>query len=197
MRGNGGNKIVLFPDLDAVITILATNYDQTDMHDLTYALINQYILPALDAGLQDLGGVRHEAPGLVAASEARFSLGISKNGNTSVDSATLFDTVTVRGQIRPEAGDVGRSADVFVVDRLLEDDSWWMQTIGGTWVPWNGTVADLEPFREGQVLTAALYLDLFTGTVRKAGNHRIFLGYRTPDGVLRYHVNGLPLTIVE
>jgi CubicO group peptidase (beta-lactamase class C family) len=47
MRGNGGNQVVLFPDLDAVVTILATNYNQLDMYDLTSALILQYILPAL------------------------------------------------------------------------------------------------------------------------------------------------------
>lgn len=47
MSGNGGNKVALFPELDAVVTILATNYNDRDMHDLTADLINTHILPAL------------------------------------------------------------------------------------------------------------------------------------------------------
>lgn len=47
MSGNGGNKVALFPELDAVVTILATNYNDRDMHALTSDLINAHILPAL------------------------------------------------------------------------------------------------------------------------------------------------------
>jgi len=47
MSGNGGNKVVLFPDLKTVVVILSTNYNQRDMHDLTSALIERHILPAL------------------------------------------------------------------------------------------------------------------------------------------------------
>jgi CubicO group peptidase (beta-lactamase class C family) len=49
MSGNGGNKILLFPDLKAVVVILSTNYNRRDMHELTGALIEQHILPALVA----------------------------------------------------------------------------------------------------------------------------------------------------
>lgn len=47
MSGNGGNKVVLFPDLKTVVVILSTNYNQRDMHQLSTALIEQHILPAL------------------------------------------------------------------------------------------------------------------------------------------------------
>ncbi|RSY89746.1 class C beta-lactamase-related serine hydrolase [Sphingomonas koreensis] len=47
MSGNGGNKAVLFPDLKAVVVILSTNYNQRDMHQLSTALIERHILPAL------------------------------------------------------------------------------------------------------------------------------------------------------
>lgn len=47
MSGNGGNKVVLLPDLKAVVVILSTNYNQRDMHQLSTALIEQHILPAL------------------------------------------------------------------------------------------------------------------------------------------------------
>lgn len=47
MSGNGGNKVVLFPDLKTVVVILSTNYNQRDMHQLSTTLIEQHILPAL------------------------------------------------------------------------------------------------------------------------------------------------------
>jgi CubicO group peptidase (beta-lactamase class C family) len=49
MSGNGGNKVVLFPDLDAVVVVLSTNYNQRDMHEMTTAPIERHILPALIA----------------------------------------------------------------------------------------------------------------------------------------------------
>lgn len=50
MSGNGGNMIVLFPEIDTVITILATNYNRADSADNSHALIEDHILPALPAG---------------------------------------------------------------------------------------------------------------------------------------------------
>ena len=47
MSGNGGNKVVLMPQLDAVIVILSTNYNKRNMHEQTARLIEEYILPAL------------------------------------------------------------------------------------------------------------------------------------------------------
>lgn len=49
MSGNGGNKVVLFPDLKTVVVILSTNYNQRDMHQLSTTLIERHILPALKA----------------------------------------------------------------------------------------------------------------------------------------------------
>lgn len=50
MKGNGGNMIVLFPETDTVITILATNYNRHDMTKKSVALVQDYILPALPTG---------------------------------------------------------------------------------------------------------------------------------------------------
>lgn len=47
MSGNGGNKVVLFPTLKTVVVILSTNYNRRDMHQLSSALIERHILPAL------------------------------------------------------------------------------------------------------------------------------------------------------
>lgn len=47
MSGNGGNKVVLFPEFDAVVVLLATNYNSRGMHDQTTELVERHILPAL------------------------------------------------------------------------------------------------------------------------------------------------------
>lgn len=147
-----------------------------------------------------LGGSRHDGPGRVATSSSSFSLGVSRDsGATFVSTATVAETVLIRGEVRPEAANVGQPATLFVVDRLLDSNmnhiSFMMRTQSGVWVTWNGSVATLQAFRENQTLTSVVSLDLFTGTLGTAGNHRFFLGYMPPDGILRYHVNGLPITI--
>lgn len=47
MAGNGGQKVAVFPGLDAIVVITTTNYGRPDAHDLTKALLEKYVLPAL------------------------------------------------------------------------------------------------------------------------------------------------------
>jgi len=47
MSGNGGNKVVVLDEYDAVVTILSTNYNQRDMHNLTTDILERHVLPVL------------------------------------------------------------------------------------------------------------------------------------------------------
>jgi CubicO group peptidase (beta-lactamase class C family) len=47
MSGNGGNKVVGFPNLDACAVITSTNYNTRGMHEQTEKLLTDYILPAI------------------------------------------------------------------------------------------------------------------------------------------------------
>jgi CubicO group peptidase (beta-lactamase class C family) len=47
MSGNGGNKIVGIPSLDAAIAITSTNYATKGMHEQTEKILTDYIIPAL------------------------------------------------------------------------------------------------------------------------------------------------------
>jgi CubicO group peptidase (beta-lactamase class C family) len=47
MAGNGGNTVVMFGDLDAVVVVTRTNYNMRGMHQQTIALIEEQILPEL------------------------------------------------------------------------------------------------------------------------------------------------------
>jgi CubicO group peptidase (beta-lactamase class C family) len=47
MSGNGGNKVVVIPDLDMAAVITSTNYNSRGMHEQTEKILNDYILPAV------------------------------------------------------------------------------------------------------------------------------------------------------
>lgn len=48
MSGNGGNKVVVFPDLDMVVVVTTTNYNQRDAHELTEKLLSDHVLAAVE-----------------------------------------------------------------------------------------------------------------------------------------------------
>ena len=47
MSGNGGNKILGFPQLDMAVVITSTNHNTHGMHEQTEKLLTDYILPAV------------------------------------------------------------------------------------------------------------------------------------------------------
>lgn len=47
MTGNGGNKVVAFPELGLVVVITSTNYSTRGMHEQTEKLLTDYILTAV------------------------------------------------------------------------------------------------------------------------------------------------------
>ena len=47
MYGNGGNKILVFPDLRATVVVTSENFRERDAHALTDRLITEHVLPAL------------------------------------------------------------------------------------------------------------------------------------------------------
>jgi CubicO group peptidase (beta-lactamase class C family) len=47
MSGNGGNKVVVFPDLELVVVITSTNYNQPGMHTQTDRLLTEHLVAAI------------------------------------------------------------------------------------------------------------------------------------------------------
>jgi CubicO group peptidase (beta-lactamase class C family) len=47
MSGNGGNKVYVLPELDAVVVVTTTNYNVHGAHALTEQLLTTLILPAM------------------------------------------------------------------------------------------------------------------------------------------------------
>jgi len=48
MSGNGGNKMVAIPELNATVVITATNYNNRNGHSFTDELMNEYLVPFLE-----------------------------------------------------------------------------------------------------------------------------------------------------
>jgi CubicO group peptidase (beta-lactamase class C family) len=48
MQGNGGNKVVVFPQLNLVVVITSTNYNTRGMHEQTDRLLSEYILASVE-----------------------------------------------------------------------------------------------------------------------------------------------------
>jgi hypothetical protein len=116
---------------------------------------------------------------------ASFAIGMTRDaGNTYVTTASLNETVSIVGEIRPEAELIGQQADIFVVERV--NGAFTMKRADGTYIPWNGLVADLTPFKPAATLAGTVNVDIFSGTLGVSGDHRVFLGYRPADGILRY-----------
>jgi hypothetical protein len=47
MSGNGGNKVLAFPELDLAVVITSTNYSTRGMHEQTEKMLTDYILAAV------------------------------------------------------------------------------------------------------------------------------------------------------
>jgi len=133
-----------------------------------------------------LDGARHVSPGVISGTTATFEIGMSLDGgSTYVETARLGDSVVISGVVRPEAGDIAKTGDVFIVEKS-DQNTFSMRTAAGDYVSWNGSVPALVPFLDNQILTPEMTVEIFSGQLGFAGGKRLFLGYMPADGILRF-----------
>ncbi len=112
---------------------------------------------------------------------AKFAIGLSiNNGQSWQTTASIYESVLIKGSIDPAPEHVGTKADIFVVE--LYNNQWTMRTVNGTWVPWSTKVADLQPFMEDVTLAATQDITLHQGSITTSGQHKLFIGYLPASG---------------
>ncbi|HEY0960820.1 MAG TPA: hypothetical protein VGE69_00510 [Pseudomonadales bacterium] len=122
--------------------------------------------------------------------EARFALGLTIDAGISwQQSANLKQPVLIRGSVEPAAAHVGTMGDIFVVEWYAGRLS--MLAADGTWQPWTGRIADLQPARDDVQLTARHELTLYEGSIAAAGRHQLYIGYMPANATtIVYSANG-------
>jgi uncharacterized secreted protein with C-terminal beta-propeller domain len=125
------------------------------------------------------------------------------DGSGSISNATRHlyadvlvegDTVSARYDFTPQAADVGKIANVYVVGRI--DDgvaTRWFNLTAGTWRPWDGSVATLGAFAT-KALQAQEQVQLVDAQLF-AGEYQIYAGYQVSGGALVYSPNPLSFSV--
>lgn len=157
-------------------------------------LITCPVIAMGQAAPREINGARNSAAtGTSLDTNVSFSLHMTLAGDDVLrDSAESGQDISISAIIRPETGDIGRPADIVVVD--FRPPVLSMRNIDGNFVAWNGSLRSLVPSQEGVSLQAELSVEVFSGRLGTAGEHRIFIGFLVGDD-LYFTPSALRLTI--
>ena len=152
---------------------------------------------------RDANGARNTAAeGTRVDTNVSFSLRMSLTGEKLLrTSATPGDSISIRATIHPEIADIGKLADIILVDFL--PPVLGMRNSDGNFVSWNGSLRRLVPYLEGIALEEELDVEVFSGQLGATGNHRIFVGFLVDDALyftptaLRFDIEEAPASSLE
>ena len=148
---------------------------------------------------REVNGARNSATdGTQLDTNVTFTLQMSLTGdNIPRDRAILGQDISISTIIRPEAGDIGKTADIIIVD--FRPPIPFMRNTEGNFVTWNGSLRTLVPSMEGVTLEAETEVEVFSGQLGVAGDHRIFVGFLVGDvlyftpAALRFEIEEEPV----
>jgi secreted trypsin-like serine protease len=145
------------------------------------------------AQLPSISAITHDR----TATQARFAGGLTRdNGQTFETTATKNDFVRILGQISPDPLDVGKQADIYIVDR--KDGVFTMKNSSGVYVNWvDGKVSSLVPAIERVTLSEAFQVEIYANSNLAPGDHRIYFGYTGLDGRLHYNLEPVRIVIPQ
>ncbi len=119
--------------------------------------------------------------------------------DSGASTATSFkpgDSIQVVGAVKPQAADIGKSADLFVVIRAVlgGNELWFYRDSTGALRPWKfGAIADLRPALETASLQSGATVEVYKGPVG-VGSFQVFVGYKL-DSSNTLHYTAVPLQL--
>jgi hypothetical protein len=114
------------------------------------------------------------------ATTAGFGAGASADGgSTTATEFSAGQNITIAGSVTPQAGDVGKAGEIFVV--LYTSTSLSYMDVDGNYRQWGGSLKTIQPALERTSLGSQETIEVFSDTVQ-SGLYRIFLGYRLTEG---------------
>lgn len=137
------------------------------------------------AGILGSAGVALTDPASLGRSS--FGVGASRDqGKTFTNSVFVGERVQINALVVPETADIGKSANLYVVQVI--NGVIYMVNSTGTLVPFpeGGGIDALLPFRSNHTLTASNNVTFTNGSLSAAGEHVFFVAYKVGNGDLRY-----------
>ena len=127
---------------------------------------------------------------------AVFSIGASKD--SGVTKATTFkpgDSIIAAGSVAPQAADIGKSAEIYVVIRAVLGgrESWLYRDSTGAFRPWSRFVVDLKPAVTTTSLQSGAAVEVYKGPVG-TGTFDVFIGYKLTNGSV-LHYTQVPMSL--
>lgn len=114
------------------------------------------------------------------ATSAQFGAGASSDEGAST--GTEFannDVITIAGSLNPQAADVGKAAEIYVV--LFTETALTTLDVDGNFQAWNGGLKTIQPAYEVSALGTKESFQVFSGSVQ-SGLYKVFLGYKLASG---------------
>lgn len=135
----------------------------------------------------------------VSSASVGFTYGASSDqGASTRTSFQTGDSVIISGGVSPQAADLAKAADVFIVVRTTVNgvDTWTFRNTSGVFVPWPSVaVSQLQPAYNVTSLQSSQAFEIFSGKLI-AAQHRVYVGYRLSGGsTLFYTGQALSLTV--
>jgi hypothetical protein len=145
-------------------------------------------LPALKLG--EISSVAVDANGNAVNTTAAFSGGISVNGGSFEQPATLTlnESVIIQGNITVDNTHVGKIAEILVVAHHKSSNTYYMlDSLLEKFPIWDGILTSLVPFRRGVRLEQTQFVDIYQGYIPVIGVLKIYFGYRLAEGTIVYN----------
>lgn len=146
--------------------------------------MNGLVLVAAAAGTLGISVTQAQDHATASVLQGSGSISIAKP-HRYADVIVEGDAVSAHFTFVPQAGDVGKRADLYIVARIGDGATAqsWALSSDGKWQAWNGDTRSL-PAYGSKVLQASETLALLSEQALYAGDYTVHVGYRTGGAAL-------------